>query len=71
MSTYQALIEKGKAEGISIGEARGKLEGKIEGKREGRLEERQAIARNLKAQGLTLELIVRATGLTPEEVQAL
>lgn len=42
---------------------------RAEGRAEGRAEEKAAIARNLKALGMTTEQIVQATGLTKEEVE--
>jgi len=42
-STYQAILEEGKAEGKAEGKVEGKVEGRAEGKVEGRVEE----ARNL------------------------
>lgn len=42
---------------------------RAEGRAEGRAEEKAAIARNLKALGMTAEQIAQATGLTKEEVE--
>ncbi len=58
----EALAE-GKAEGLAEGEAKGKAEGLAEGKAQ--------TAKNLLAMGLPIEQIVRATGLSQEEVQRL
>ena len=46
-----------------------RAEGRAEGLAEGRAEEKVAIARNLKALGMTTEQIAQATGLTKEEVE--
>lgn len=46
-----------------------RAEGRAEGVAEGRAEEKVAIARNLKALGMTAEQIAQATGLTKEEVE--
>ena len=46
-----------------------RAEGRVEGLAEGRAEEKVAIARNLKALGMTAEQIAQATGLTKEEVE--
>jgi predicted transposase/invertase (TIGR01784 family) len=46
-----------------------RAEGRAEGLAEGRAEEKVAIARNLKALGMTAEQIAQATGLTKEEVE--
>lgn len=48
---------------IKEAEERGKLEGKLEGKRE--------VARNFLAMGLPVDSVVKATGLSPEEVEKL
>ena len=49
----------------------GRAEGRAKGRAEGRAEERLANARNLKANGVPIELIVKSLNLTPEEVEAL
>ena len=46
-------------------------EGLAEGRAEGRAEERRAIAKSLKENGIPLELIVKSSGLTPEEIEQL
>ena len=46
-------------------------EGWEEGLKEGLREGREEVARNLKAKGLDLQLIVEATGLSEAEVAAL
>lgn len=48
-----------------------KEEGIIEGRIEGRIEERKEIARALKKNGISMEMIVKATGLTIEEIKNL
>lgn len=45
----------------------GKLEGKLEGKREGKLE----IAKSLKENNIPIELIIKATGFSKEEIDKL
>ena len=59
--------KEGEARGIKIGEARGIEIGKKEGEAKTRLE----IARNLKAVGVDKASIVKASGLTAKEVDAL
>jgi predicted transposase/invertase (TIGR01784 family) len=49
----------------------GKAEGLKEGEEKGKDEERLAIARNLKQEGLAVSLIAKATGLTLEEIGVL
>ena len=48
-----------------------KFEGRMEGQKEGRVEGRVEVARNLKADGLEPALIMKYTGLSLEEVEAL
>ena len=55
--------EEGRAEGLA--------EGRAEGLAEGHYEEKLSIARNLLAEGSSVELISKATGLTIEEIQNL
>ena len=50
---------------------KGLEEGRVKGRAEGKAEEKRAIARNMKAIGLTLEQIKTATGLTENEIEAL
>ena len=51
--------------------AEGKAKGLAEGEARGRSERDHEIAKNLRAIGLPLEQIIRATGLSKEEVQRL
>lgn len=44
---------------------------RIEGRAEGRAESRLEIARNMKSIGIAVDVIVQATGLSPEEVEQL
>ena len=62
---------EGRAEGLEEGRAEGRAEGLIEGRAEGRAEAIESTARNMKAMGLSLELIAQATGLTTAEIEAL
>ncbi len=56
-------VKEARSEALAEGEAKGKAEGLAEGKAE--------TAKNLLAMGLPIEQIVRATGLSQEEVQRL
>ena len=58
-------------DGLIIGRAEGLAEGLAEGKAEGKAEEKQAVARKLKAMGLSVEQIKEATGLDEEEIEKL
>ncbi len=42
-----------------------------EGKAEGKVEEKRQTAKNLLKLGVSIDTISKATGLTPEEIQAL
>ena len=59
------------AEGRAEGEAKGRAEGRAEGEAKGRAEGRAEAARNLLRMGLELSQISEATGLSPEEIEAL
>ena len=58
-STMKTSFDKGKVEGLAEGMEKGKAEGKLE------------IARNLKQMNLSVQDIIKATGLTTEEIEAL
>ena len=64
-------IDIGKAEGLAEGIDIGKTEGLAEGIDIGKAETRLVIARNLKAVGVDKASIVKASGLTAKEVDAL
>ena len=59
---------EGKAEGLAEGRAEGLAEGRAKGRAEGRAEEKLENARNLKANGVPVELIAKSLGLAEEEV---
>jgi predicted transposase/invertase (TIGR01784 family) len=52
-------------------EIKGREEGREEGRAEGRAEGKVEVARNMKSSGMSLADIVRFTGLTEEQVNAL
>ena len=52
-------------------EQRGLKRGLAKGREEGRAEERIEIARNMKADGMSIELIQKYSGLTPEQIAQL
>lgn len=62
---------EGEIEGHMKGRAEGKEEGRAEGRAEGEKEAKRAVACNLKSLNLSIEQIVQATGLTPEEIKKL
>ena len=63
--------EEGLDEGVAQGRAEGRERGLAEGRAEGRTEAICDIARNMKAKGLSPELIAQTTGLSQEEVDKL
>jgi predicted transposase/invertase (TIGR01784 family) len=64
---YNSNLARAKEKGLEEGRAEGKAEGKAEGVREGFL----LTAKNLLAAGAAIDLIVRATGLSEEEILAI
>ena len=46
----------------------GRIEGREEGRVEGRAEEKLAIAKAMKTNGIAPELIAKCTGLTPDQI---
>ena len=63
---WKGRIE-GHAEGITEGIAKGRTEGLKEGLQEGEHKKAREIARNLKAAGVSAEIIFQTTGLRLEE----
>ena len=61
------VLDSAKLEGRMEGRIEGRTEGRIEGQKEGKI----AIARNLKKMGLSIEMIIQATGLSTEEIKNL
>ena len=64
-------MAKGREEGLAKGRAEGLAKGRAEGLAKGRAEERIEIARNMKADGMSIELIQKYSGLSPEEIAQL
>ena len=62
-----AQIEYGRQEGIEIGRKEGRKEGREKGREEVNIE----IAKNLKNEGVSLELIAETTGLPLSKVKKL
>ena len=56
---------------IEFAEIKGKTEGLAEGKTQGKAEEKVAIARTMKADGVPVQAISKYTGLTAAEIEAL
>ncbi len=68
---FAADTEKAKEEGMAIGLEEGKAQGKAQGIVEGENSKAREIAKNLKLIGLSIEDIVKSTGLTREEIESL
>ena len=64
-------LRKEREEGLAEGIEKGLAEGEKIGMEKGREEERRLMARNLKINGVDIELIARCTGLSEEEVKNL
>ena len=67
----QEGIQKGRQEGIQKGRQEGMQKGRQEGIQEGASEAMHTLARNMLTEGLAVETIMRITGLSEQEVQAL
>lgn len=61
----------GKEKGFSEGKEKGFADGKEKGFAEGSLEERSKIAKSLYANGVPLEIIMRCSGFSEEEIKNL
>lgn len=72
-AAYYRQIENNRIAMSVIDTARweGKWEGKIEGKSEGKLEGKTEVAKALKANGVAIDIISNATGLSMEEINKL
>ncbi|MDG7055184.1 MAG: transposase, partial [Wolbachia endosymbiont of Menacanthus eurysternus] len=60
--------EKGRQEGIQIGEERGKQEGIQIGHEKGRKEREIEVAKNLLKAGVSIDIIAQTTGLPKAEI---
>jgi predicted transposase/invertase (TIGR01784 family) len=65
------LKTEASAEGRAEGHKEGLAEGRTEGLTEGREEEKQTIARNALAEGLTPDFVQKITGLSLDEITKL
>ena len=70
-NTMDYAVAQGHAQGHALGHAQGKEEGIAEGKAEGQAEEKQTIARRMLADGLSVDLVVKYTELSEEQVRGL
>ena len=65
------VLESAEQRGVKRGREEGLAKGLAKGRAEGRTEERIEIARNMKADGMSIELIQKYSGLSPEEIAKL
>lgn len=68
---YNSAERRGKAQGLAEGLAEGLAKGKAEGLAEGEKKKQQDIARTMKKDGLSIDTIVKYTGLTASEISYL
>ena len=61
-------LEEGRAEGLVLGREEGRAQGRAEGRAEGERLANEKTARNLISLGIPVDKIVKATGLTVEEI---
>lgn len=71
ISVEKTLYGSGLSKGLAEGIEKGRTEGLEEGIKKGREEGIKELARNMKAVGISPELIAEASGLTPEEIEKL
>ena len=71
VTVEQKLIEKGRKEGIKEGEERGKQEGRQEGREEGERKKAIETAKKMKNDGVEINIIMKYTGLSREEIEKL
>ncbi len=64
-------LEEGRAEGRAKGRAEGRAEGRVEGRAEGMRLANIETAKNLKKNGISIDIISKSTGLTKEEIEKL
>ena len=68
---YRDGLSQGKAEGFSQGKAEGREEGISQGISQGKSESKKEIAKNLLNEGIDINIIIKCTGLTNEDINAL
>ncbi|HOJ99016.1 MAG TPA: hypothetical protein PLW34_05605, partial [Termitinemataceae bacterium] len=64
-------IKKKEQEWFKEGLMEGRIEGRNEGRLEGRIEERRETARRMKQEQVSIDIIMRVTGLSREEIEEL
>ena len=71
MAEHEIGFAKGKKEGHAAGLAEGRAEGFAEGVNEGELKKAREIAKGLRDDGVPMEIIIRRSGLSEEEIRKL
>ena len=71
LDTYKKGIDIGRSEGIDIGRSEGIDIGRTQGISIGRVESLRIVAKNMKEQGLSMDMIVSITGLSKEDIEKL
>ena len=71
LCVLEGAEQRGLKRGLAKGREEGRAEGLAEGRTKGRAEERIEIARNMKENGLSVDLIAACSGLSPEEIAQL
>ena len=69
--TLLELTHDAREDGFAEGEAKGKAEGLVEGEAKGAAAAKAETARAMLAEGLTIDLVAKCTGLTTEQITAL
>ncbi|WP_406677939.1 hypothetical protein [Moorella sp. ACPs] len=67
----ELTLEEMQRQALLKGKIEGKLEGKLEGELEGELKGKREVARNLLLLNVDIDTVIKATGLDPEEINAL
>lgn len=65
------VLDGAKLEGRIEGRMEGRMEGHIEGHMEGKIEGRMEVARNMKELGVPIEVIMKSSGLSEEDIDTL
>ena len=71
LDTYKKGIRIGRSEGIDIGRSEGINIGRTQGISIGRVESLRVVAKNMKEQGFSTDIIIKTTGLDKEEIELL
>lgn len=68
---YRDSLEKGREQGREQGLEEGRAEGREQGRAEGADSTKKELAKAFRDDGISLEIISKRTGLSPEEIKAL